>query len=216
MKIIFVTTLFLVLSVSLVYSQSLTAEDIITKSINYHDPGDNWSGFIGKLVITEEREAGDRLTRFSINNQIGRFLFERNDVSHGMLMDSCFVISGEADCDRVATIRNYYLYLWGLPMKLQDAGTNLQSEVQSIEDWHGRSVYVIEVHYERENWSYFIDQNNFALVGYQFMFNYKEGGELITLDGELEADGIKFPKTRTWYELPGETYLAKDMLTAIE
>ena len=215
MKII-VAILFFTVTTSITNSQSLTAEDIITKSISYHDPAGHWPNFKGKLVLTEEREEGDRLTKFSINNQIGRFLFERNDVSHGMLMDSCFVISGEADCDRIATVRNYYLYLWGLPMKLQDAGTNLQPEVQTIEDWNGRSVYVIEVHYERENWSYYIDQNDFALVGYQFMFNYKEGGELITLDGEMEADGIKFPKTRTWYELPGETYLAKDVLTAIE
>ena len=197
-------------------AQSPSAIDILDRAISYHDPNNSWPSFHGKLFLTEYRETENRSTQFTINNSIGKFLFERGDVSHGMLLDSCFIISGDVDCERVNTIRNYYLYLWGLPMKLKDNGTPLQKEVKIIEDWQGRQVYALDVNYERENWSFFFDQNTYALIAYQFYFNYKEGGELILLEDEVEYAGMKFPKSRTWYSLPKEEYLAKDILDAIK
>lgn len=213
-KILF--SLFILLIQTCLSAQQQTATDIVTKSIAYHDPSGLWKRFQGTLQLTEIREKGNRSTQFSIDNQIGKFLFERDSIKHGMLLDSCFNVSGHTPCDRVETIRNYYLYLWGLPMKLKDRNTPLQDKVQTIDNWYGVPAYGMEVHYERENWTFFFSQKDYRLLGYQFFFNYKDGGELILLENELEFDGIKFPKERTWHSLPGEKYLAKDILEKVK
>ena len=206
----------LLLSFHISHSQPIKATDILDKSIAFHDPNNQWATFMGTLHLTEKREEGDRYTIFSIDNAKGKWLFERDDTKHGMVLDSCFLKSGEADCDRVELIRNYYLYLWGLPMKLKDHSTPLQPNAELLENWREQAVYAIEVHYDRENWTYFFDSTNYALVGYEFMFNHKDGGERIVLDKLETFDEMKFPKIRTWYELPEETYLAEDMLDKVE
>lgn len=207
--------LFWFLTYNVSTGQSLGAVEILDKSIAYHDPNNHWKTFRGKFQLDEMRETGTRKTQFLIDNNQGLFQFERDSTVHGMLMDSCFNTRGTTPCERVSTIRNYYLYLWGLPMKLKDQVGELREQVSEI-DFHGTRVYQIEVHYERENWSYFIDKQNFALVGYQFYFNHKDGGELIKLSDEYVYKGMRFPKERTWYEMPGETYLARDVLKAIK
>lgn len=216
MKINVLLLLSLIMNLQVAISQSLIATDVVDKSIAYHDPEGLWNTFTGTLHLAEEREEGDRYTKFSIDNSNGKWVFERDQTKHGMLLDSCFTVSGEAECERIETIRNYYLYLWGLPMKLKDKGTPILPRAELVKDWHGREVYSVEVHYDRENWTYFFDSKTYALLGYEFMFNHKEGGELILLEGLEAFEQMNFPKERTWYELPAETYLAKDILIKVE
>ncbi|RED97412.1 DUF6503 family protein [Marinoscillum furvescens] len=132
-----------------------------------------------------------------------------------MYEDSCFVVEGTTPCDRVATIRNFYLYLWGLPMKLKDPGTNIVAQVKDtvVND---EDVFGITVPYAKDVWTFYFRKSDYSLNAYQFMFSEKPGGEIILLEGEHVTSGIKFPKTRAWYQLPGNDYLGKDILTAIK
>ena len=199
-----------------VHSQNASSKDIINRSIAFHDPHNHWQTFKATLSLVEERESGDRNTQFSIDNTLRKFIFERDSISHGMLLDSCFNLAGETSCDRIQTIRNYYLYLWGLPMKLKDPNTPVLEDIQELSDWNGHHVYGVRVNYERENWTFFFEQSTYELVGYQFYFNYKEGGEVITLKDLVEFEGIKIPKTRTWHTLPDRQYLVTDKLEWIK
>ena len=44
-------------------------------------------------------------------------------------------------------MRNYYVYLWGLPMKLLDAGTTLDPEVATT-NYQDEPVQIVRVTYD--------------------------------------------------------------------
>lgn len=211
-------TLFILVTSSLVIGQQLTATEILDKSIQYHDPENQWPTLKAKLYFNETRPSGpDRKSEVEMDNSTGWFKLNRNDEQiHGAKMDSCFVISGDITCDRALVMRNYYLYLWGLPMKLKDGGTDLQDKYTE-EMVDGQACYVLNVPYEKDVWYFYIRKDNFALMAYKFYKDEAAGkGEFIPTDGEIEFGTMKFPNNRTWYQLPGDKILGTDILMQVE
>ena len=211
------TTTFLI-SLSVASAQKPSAIEVLEKSIAYHDPNDQWASLQAVFSFSETRPNGtDRSTTAEVDNSKGWFKLERRDIeSHGMKMDSCFVISGDIDCKRAATMRNYYLYLWGLPMKLTDGGTPLDEEVKE-ETFEGEACYVLRVPYEADIWYFYISKDDYHMVAYKFYKDEAAGkGELITTEGEYTFGGIKFPNNRTWHVLPGDRVLGTDILVNVE
>ena len=100
-------------------------------------------------------------------------------------------------------MKNYYTYLYGLPMKLKDPGTILDSKVQT-KPFEGKEYLVLKVNYEegvgKDVWYFYFDPNTFAMEVYQFYHDEsKNDGEYILLEGLEEINDIKMPKTRVWY-----------------
>ena len=121
------------------------------------------------------------------------------------------------DCERASVLKDYYSYLYGLPMKLKDPGTIIDPEVQKIiiED---KEYFVMKVTYEesvgKDTWYFYFDQNTFALKQYKFYHDEsKNDGEFILLEDELEVNGIKMPKNRSWYLNSNNKFLGIDKLT---
>jgi len=127
------------------------AENWLNRSIQYHDPGGAWADSAWSFEITESRPNGaDRKTALRISpggedfawitERDGRRLEGRLDESGCVLrLDGSEEIS-DADrerfrlnCDRLRWLRDYYGYLWGLPMKLRDPGTVLDPEVARVQ-----------------------------------------------------------------------------------
>ncbi len=214
------STLLLVstLSVAAVMAQTPTAAEVLKKTIAYHDPGNKWPSLKAVFSFRETRPSGpDRESTAEIDNTQGWFKLERKGIeAHGMKMDSCFVISGDVDCRRAAMMRNYYLYLWGLPMKLMDEGTPLENEVRE-ETYEGQACYVLRVPYEADIWYFYIAKANYQMLAYSFYKDEEAGkGELITTEGEFTYGDMRFPNNRTWYELPGDRVLGTDILVGVE
>ncbi len=188
-------------------------EEILDRSIRFHDPENQWNSLNAVLEFVEEGSAGPRETTVWINNNEGYFRVRRgSSEDHGMVQDSCFINSGDVDCVRAEKLRNYYLYLWGLPMKLKDSGTELMEEVDSL-NWNGHDVVSLKVKYQNDLWTYFIDQNDYQLRGYSFVKN-DGSGEWIELNGLEEVQSMRIPKERTWYVLNDSSYLGKDKLVS--
>jgi hypothetical protein len=121
------------------------------------------------------------------------------------------------NCERALMYRNYYTYLYGLPMKLKDPGTIISPKVleKTINDL---SYWVLKVNYKPEvgsdTWYFYFDKNSYALKRYQFFHDEsKNDGEYIILENELEIAGIRMPKNRSWYYNSDNTYLGKDILS---
>ncbi len=196
--------------------KKLTATDILTKSIYYHDPHGNWSALKTELQFDEIQPSDSaeivRKTKVWIDNKTGFFKINRggNEI-HGVKIDSCFIEKGDFTCERAKRLRNYYLYLWGLPMKLKDPGTNLSTVVTDTL-WQQTPVYKLKVDYEKDKWSYYFDKEDFKLIGYSFV-QQNGGGEDILLKSELSCNEMKIPKERSWYTLDGK-FLGMDILTA--
>ena len=123
-------------------------------------------------------------------------------------------------CETLERRRDYYAYLWGLPMKLLDPGTVLAPEVVES-DFDGRPARRLKVTYEEgvgdDTWYFYFDPESSALVGYRFYHDEAANdGEYILLSGEVAAHGLRLPRARTWFTHAQDELLGTDTLVALE
>jgi hypothetical protein len=114
-------------------------------------------------------------------------------------------------------MRDYYVYLYGLPMKLKDPGTQLDSKVYN-KTLKGVSYHCLKVTYDekvgKDTWYFYLDKTTAQLRHYQFYHNEAENdGEYILLSGEVNIGGILMPKDRAWYMNADNRYLGTDFLS---
>lgn len=218
---------------SFLFSQNLTGPELLQKSIKYHDPKGEWEGFRGTLNLTETRPNGpDRTTTVLLDNSTSFFRLdqtrdgemimraEENDGCHhsikGKELDEGLVEKFKLNCERTKMLRNYYVYLWGLPMKLTDPGTIVHDEVKSV-DFQGTSCLSLKVTYSEEVggdiWYFYFQPETYAMIGYRFYHEEsKNDGEYITLDGEEKVGNMVLPKRREWYMNKDDKFLGADIL----
>ena len=119
-------------------------------------------------------------------------------------------------CDQAKRTRDYYTYLYGLPMKLKDPGTIIEPKTEK-RTFKGNEYWVVKVNYEKEvgkdTWYFYFNPKSFALEVYQFFHDEsKNDGEYILLTEEQVVDGIIMPKNRAWYYNEKDKYLGTDFL----
>ncbi len=216
-------------------SQELSGRELLEKAIQFHDKEANWKSFKGKLAITmKSPNSSDRhsilfmdLPAEYFKSKVRR---DNNTIESVLMKDSCNlklngspVISKKyrdslrITCDRAKMMKNYYTYLYGLPMKLKDPGTIIAPEVKK-KSFKGKEYLVLKVNYDEEvgkdTWYFYFDPLTYAMEVYQFFHDEsKNDGEYIVLDDLLEVNGIKMPKTRAWYYNKDDKYLGTDILT---
>lgn len=227
--------LLLCLSTFALQAQSITPQTLLERSIRYHDPKGQWGKTALNLQLTETRPGGpDRTTDIVINLKKGIFTLDQlrdgNQLFYEVKNDDCtFRLNGSSNisdadkekfrlnCDRAKSMRNYYTYLWGLPMKLQDEGTQLLEA--KMDRFMDKDAYSLKVTYTPEVgadvWYFYFDPTNYALIGYRFYHDEsKNDGEYITLAGEETVKGLRLPKERKWYTHQGDKFLGTDILSA--
>jgi len=214
------------------YSQQITGKELLEKSINYHDPQGKWTSLRAQMTLEQTRPDGNgRKSELTINNDEGYFQLVDSTDGHEIvkttIYDSCIVtLDGSQDFseemvekyrlsdDRVRRMRNYYVYLYGLPMKLTDPGTNIGDEVATVE-FNGKEYLELKVTYDEgvgsDDWFFYMNPETFAMEGYKF--NHQNGkGEYIYLEGLTTIEGVKIPKLRKWYVIQDDRFLGADDL----
>jgi hypothetical protein len=202
-------------------AQNIPAEEVLTASIAYHDPGGVWGTYRGAVVVVMESHGEPpRRSEITLDQPADRFHLhvQRGDTekTYQWHAGACALsLNGKAEfsageaqrhrltCERAEMYRNYYTYLYGLPMKLRDPGTRITSEAQK-KTFHGKEYWVLEVRYDPEVgndlWYFYFDPETYALKAYQFFHDKgKNDGEYILLGGEHRLGGMRLPKIRTWY-----------------
>lgn len=216
------------------HAQASEAEQLLEKSIAYHDPNRIWSSFQGSLEIAMTMpDKGLRTTKIELDFP-GRFFKStviQNDQEIVRQWDNeaCrFWFNGSQEytaevaseyrlnCERTRKMKNYYTYLYGLPMKLKDPGTRLHPEVKKVV-WRGETYLRLQVDYDpeigKERWYFYLDQETAQLKHYQFFHDEsKNDGEYILLSEERDIQGMKIPKRRAWYTNKQDRYLGTDDL----
>jgi hypothetical protein len=218
-------------------AQEITGLELVKKTIQYHDPNNNWSHFAGKLFIEMQMPDGnERLSEISINLPQEYFrlssLKNVNQIEHIVNKDSCsFILNGKSEFTdqeaktynltdtRAKFMRNYYTFLYGLPMKLTDPGTIIDPEIQK-KKFMDKEYLVLKVKYEegigKDSWYFYFDPKTYAMEIYQFYHDEaKNDGEYVMLSEQEVYSGIKIPKIRTWYVNKGGSLLATDKLTKV-
>ena len=227
--------IFWVCGTTLLCGQDLSPNQVLNKSIAYHDPQGNWVDFTGQFFITMKTpNSSDRLSEITIDlaQQYFKLVTKKDNVITEQIINKehCkFLLNGSETltedeiakhrltCERTRTMRNYYTYLYGLPMKLKDQGTLLDRKVYR-KTFKGKIYDVLKVTYEEavgnDTWYFYFDPETYALEVYQFYHDEeKNDGEYIILSGLEEINGIKMPKIRAWYYNKDDKYLGTDTLT---
>ena len=217
-----------------IMAQELTGPELLNKAIAFHDPNDAWASFTGTLEVTMETpNSAERRSRVRIDIPSSIFGLEvskeGDSYSYKVEKDTCEItlngsksISKEdlekfrLSCDRGKMYRDYYTYLYGLPMKLKDQGTNVHEKVER-KVFKGKEYLVLKVTYDAEvgedTWYFYFDPETYAMEVYQFYHEEsKNDGEYILLSGIEEISGVKMPKTRKWYYNKDDKYLGTDHL----
>lgn len=231
-NIILFFCLFIFLSIQV--KAQLSGAELLEKSIQYHDPKNNWEGFKQTLDFEQTRPDGSiSKVKVFMNNEAGQFWFyqDRDTLTkkYEITGDTCrlelngseSISKDEAEkhrmnCKTARLYRNYYTYLWGLPMKLTDPGTIVHSKVEE-ETFQNVGCYKLKITYEEsvgnDTWYFYFKKSNYALHAYKFYHDESANdGEYITLEGEEIFSKIKFPKTRKWYYNKDDKFLGTDML----
>lgn len=216
-------------------SQELTGSQLLDKAINYHDPNNAWDSFKGNLGITMSTPDGkERISDITLNLPMEYFqLTSKKDdatlkqtLNKGeceLMLDGSTSISEEdikkhrLTCERTNMYKNYYTYLYGLPMKLKDPGTIIDPKTEK-KTFKGKEYLVLKATYEKEVgediWYFYFDSKTYAMEVYQFFHDeIKNDGEYILLTDQEEVSGIKIPKIRAWYYNKDDKHLGTDILT---
>lgn len=235
------TTPILILFAILLYgcNSKMTGEKLLDKAISYHDPNSNWGSFNDSFTVTMETpNRPNRISNISIN--IPADVFEltatRDSITTQYQLnkeDCVFSLNGDfmvsdalakahnLSCERGNMYKNYYTYLYGLPMKLKDPGTHIDEKVET-KSFKGKEYLVLKATYDEDVgtdiWYFYFDPNTYAMEIYQFFRKDEQGnqkddtGEYILLTDEEIVHGIKMPKTRAWYYNKDDKYLGTDVL----
>lgn len=229
----------LALSSQLTFSQQqLSGTELLEKAIAYHDPNNHWNQFSGSLnVIMQTPDGPDRDSKIVINlpEEYFKVTAKRDTISTTYTIDKgdCRIqLNGNENlseatlkehnlsCERATLYKNYYTYLYGLPMKLKDPGTHI-SETIDVKSFKGKEYLVLKATYDEaigsDVWFFYFDPQTYAMEIYQFFKGDPKGkgkdtGEYILLSEEVIINDIKMPKIRAWYYNKDEAYLGTDLL----
>ena len=223
--------------------QAPDPETVIAKSISYHDPTGVWiSGRVEMELLTTYSDdlaarAGGKTAkvqlllapaeeRFRYVKTVGKDVVEYR-VSPG---DTAVVVNGsetitDADRERLRLrdplmYRDYFEYLFGMPMKLRDPGAIIEPQVTGT-TFNGTEVWALRVTYSPEvgtdTWYFYFHRETFALHGYRFYKDEsKNDGEYITFEGEVAHESMRLPRTRAWYYNEDDGYLATDEIVSMK
>ncbi len=216
-------------------AQELSGAELLEKSIHHHDPNGEWETFKGAFNVTMETpNSAKRVSKIAIDLPRELFTLEvkQDTVSYAYVInnDSCLTsLNGQTTikeaeikkfrltCERGNMFKNYYTYLYGLPMKLKDSGTIIDQKTQK-KTFKGKEYIVLKATYEKEvgedTWYFYFDPKSYAMEVYQFYHDEaKNDGEYILLTGTENIKGIKMPKTRAWHYNKDDKYLGTDILS---
>ena len=219
-------------------SEVPTPEELVRKSIGHHDPLHVMLESTLQFAVQESRVDGTSRTS-AVLIDFPRYRLElRRTMESGARIELTAAgdrveasLNGsrhfsEADAaryritpDRIRWWRDIYLYLYGLPMKLEDPGVRLAPVVERVR-FAGKDVYALRVTYDptvgSEIWYFYFDPDDYSLEGYRFHYDEaKNDGEYVVLEGEVESGGVRLPKRRRWYLNRDGSYYGADTIKSI-
>lgn len=216
------------------FGQAISSEELLDRCIAAHDPSGNWNTFEDTLFFTV-KSPDDKLSKrivyidnanknfeFWANYEDGKLKYQVSGDSVSYAWNGTKEIASaikekyRISSDRAIMYRNYYTYLYGMPMKLKDPGTILHSDVQEV-SFHGLEVFKIKVTYTpevgKDTWYFYIDKRSYLLQAYQFFHDESiNDGEYILFRDIITKNGIVIPKNRAWYYNKDDKHLGTDIL----
>ena len=212
--------------------KDISGEELLDRAIAYHDPSGGWPTFNGTLAISmvmPEGQTRDSNIQINLPQEYFSITAKRDTLVTTYTLDkqACETsikeiptYSKRTPCETAQLYKNYYTYLYGLPMKLKDPGTIISKTVVT-QNFKGKEYLMLRATYDKEVgsdvWQFYFDPTTYAMEVYQFFKadpggDGKNTGEYILLKDIKTINGIKFPKERAWYYNKDDGYLGTDIL----
>ncbi len=235
----YILTLLCVLILAFAQGQEISGEELLERAISFHDPAAKWSNAKLQLIVDMDTPNSPmRRSEITIDNSKGSFhlrqlqrgnmlewMVDGNDstdfrVNFIQPSDSIQMDSLSLTPDRAKRWRNYYTYLYGLPMKLRDPGTKIDPNVQRTR-FLNQEVLALKVTYNvtvgKDIWYFYFNPETYAMIGYRFYHDEAANdGEYIVLEGLEIKNGLRIPKNRTWYTNAEDKLLGTDFLVELK
>jgi len=196
----------------------LDAEIVLDLAIAFHDPEGRWGSGSFAFTIEETRpdgtsqrshlELANGERRFELQTERGgrRLALHVDGDEVSVLADGGAVVSGaepeglDLSAAQILRLRDHYLYLYGLPMKLRDPGTLLDPLARRT-TFRGGDALELRVSYDPEvgsdRWTFLVDPLHYSLLAGRVEHAAEaDDGEIIVFDGLVEVDGLRLPRTR--------------------
>lgn len=222
-----------------VRAQEISGQELLDRAIAFHNPSGNWKTAKMDLIIDMQTPGNPmRRSQMTINNRDGSFylkmlnrgnLYEywvdardsaRFQYNFMAPTDSIQADTLNLTQERAVRWRNYYSYLYGLPMKLKDPGTKVNPVVQNTR-FMNQEVLALKVTYDatvgQDIWYFYFSPETYAMMGYRFYHDEAANdGEYIVLEGMEIQNGLRIPKNRTWYTNADDRLLGTDYLIELK
>ena len=233
MKFYLIPFFFFIFTAKGVSAQELKASEVLEKAIAYHDPNGNWEQFNSTFQVTMTTPGNaERVSDITINlpDEFFKLVATRDGDKKTYTLDKAKCTTSINDsiaqagartpCETASLYKNYYTYLYGLPMKLKDPGAQLSNTVENV-TFKDKKYLKLKVTYDapvgNDVWFFYFNPTTYAMEVYQFFKGHPNGagkdtGEYILLSEESTVNGIKLPKVRAWYYNKDDTYLGTDTL----
>jgi hypothetical protein len=211
---------FLFLFVLFSCEPKLTGQKLIEKSIVYHDPNAEWDSMRKVLLFSDTRpgkSSRNYEVQLDIPNAYFKYINRGEELVYEVDGQNCLTADKESEaCEKALMLRNYYTFLWGLPMKLMDKGTDIEKDF-SREMLDGVNAYLVKVPFERDVWFFYLHPETFQMLAYKFLTDEDKGvGEIINLQNELIVDNMRIPAERSWFRTENGEFLGTDYLLRTE
>ena len=157
MKILVSATLFL-FALTSINAQNISASEVLNKSIAFHDPQGNWPTFNGELqvtMVTPKRSPRVSVINIDLPSEKFQLIQSRDSIETRYNLEKwkCTttvtdsLVGKRTPCEMAVFFKDYYTYLYGLPMKLKDPGTLLDQKAERV-TFKGKEYLKISVKYD--------------------------------------------------------------------
>lgn len=223
----------LVVPLFTISGQNISSQEIVQASIAYHDPNGMWGKLYQDFKVQSSR---DTLTLKLYNDRgMVEWTQKLNDgrfITAGYVSDSCFVkIDGKSieprgkienlllDCPQVISRSNYFLYMYGLPMKLKDAQAIIDPIPEKV-NFLGKEYWSVKVHYNSPDggrWQFYFDTDSFSFeIAQYFHSEHADNSEYIVFDSPLKVGQMVLPARHSWYLFKNRQFIGSELLVRSE
>ncbi len=217
-----------------------TAKDLILHSVAYHDPNGNWTKFKSNMEIKTDlwkKEGGIEKSTRTLFFDRSQSIFKMHSTRNGIELkgeinqDTCYntalneipadqveKFKSVLGCQGITFYKDYFTYLFGLPMNLLDADAIIDNTILE-RTYNGVKYDVVKVNYEpldkKRPWYFYFNKKNhaFELCKFTSREDENKGGEYIIYNHQKNIQDIKLSSQIVWlYNTPSLDTLAVEDL----
>lgn len=184
-------------------STAPSGQQILKKSIDFHDPSNQWNRLQQKINIQSDFLYPDTAVYsliIGLDNPQKLVSYSNTTLAQQVEFTdtSCLVVLGNKSCEQSAWTKNFYHFILGLPMTLQNEEAVVHKSVVDT-SFYDQPSYRVAIDFEKEKWHFYFAKSDYHLIGFAFNKNFEAKAEEIRTEGLIEFNGMKLPKIRYWW-----------------